>query len=132
MFVGTLRESPKAAPQGTILLELEQAVEGPVVEQRVRLSLVLRDGKVTQVTAEPRDARQWKGTVKEHSLSASAEAVSGEVTVQVNEPLDVTGGTYTFTLDGKVIGSTVAGRCKSKVGGRQVADSAGFSGTVGP
>lgn len=128
MIVGTLRPTTNSPPQGTLRLELERAVEGPVVEQRACLIIVMREGKVSQVTAAPRDPRQWKGVVTAHSLSVSAEAISGQVTVQVNEPLDVKGGAYTFTLDGKVVGSVAAGTFRSTLGDREVSAAAMFSG----
>ena len=131
MIVGTLRAPAKLPPQGTVRVELEQAVEGPVVVQRARLSLTVRGGKVGEVQATALwDPRQWKGTVTRHTSSVSAERITGEVTVEVKDPLDVTAGTYTFTLDGKVIGSAVAGRFKSRLGDKEIIASAMFSGAI--
>jgi hypothetical protein len=125
---GTVCAPPKDRA-GKFEIQLERAITGNPNQQRVIVSFEAdADGKVGKVSAGPKDAFHWTGKVKEVKLAFSAGALTGDLTVEVENAKSVDPGTYTFTLDGKVVGTAIAGRFKTMKGDKEIRASEMFSG----
>jgi len=129
LAVGTI-QAPAKAIRGTISLECERALDGQPNFQRVLLNVPVTDGKVGEVKAAAKDSFHWKARVKDNKLAVTPEALTGDLVVEVYDVQSVTAGLYTFTFDGKVIGNKVAGKFKSKLGDREIRESAMFTGNL--
>jgi hypothetical protein len=121
MAMGTIQMPAAAIRAATINLELERGLNGEVNYSRVFLTISVADGKVKEVKAAGHDKRfpKWKAKVIDQKLTVTPESLTGEVTIEVSNVLAIAGdagGTYTYTLDGKVIGPKIAGNLTSKLG----------------
>jgi hypothetical protein len=118
----------------TINMALDKALEGNVNHQRVYMTVKVAGGTVDEVKAASKPggkdrSPRYLARVKSSKLTVTPEALTGEVTIEVYEVKSVTEGTYTFTLDGKVIGSNVAGTFTSKLGDKPARGPAMFNGS---
>ncbi|MGD0898681.1 MAG: hypothetical protein ABR915_12665 [Thermoguttaceae bacterium] len=129
MALGTIQPPLTEIRSATIKMELDKALEGNVNQQRVYMTVNVTGGKVGEVKVAPKDRFHWQARVKDSKLAVTPEAVTGEVAIEVNQARSVTDGTYTFTLDGKVIGSKVAGKFTSKLGDKPARGPAAFNGS---
>jgi hypothetical protein len=131
---GTLEAPPSASGPRQVELRLEKALTGGSAHLcRALLRFALADGKAQRGTIGCAYPFGWTGKVEALDLAMTPGTLTGEVKVHVDNPgnpgFEVTPGRYTFTLDGKVVGSVAAGTFKSKFGSRDLTGGV-FSGTV--
>jgi hypothetical protein len=128
------QEAPQgAATAGTIELVLEDALAGgQPYHRQAAVSITLQDGKPVRGIIEwyKKDPRHWTGKVNSMDLKLTADALTGEVRADIRAgAAPVQEGVHTFVLDGKVIGETVAGRFKAKLGDKDLSGGV-FMGTI--
>jgi hypothetical protein len=121
MVLGTIAAPATVVRDGKIKLQLEKALEGDVNQQRVYMTVTVAGGKVTKVEVAPKDRFHWSGKVTAQTLTVTAEALTGDVTIEITTARSVTKGVYVLKLDGKVIGPYVAGTLTSKLGDKEAA-----------
>jgi len=125
-------EAPKGEMKsGSVQLRLENALTGGRAHLlRAQVSFGLANGKPRDGRISCFDPWHWRGRVEALKVKLAADALSGEIKATVrSRPGAVSTGTYTFTLDGKVIGSVVAGTFKARLGDRQL-EGGIFTGTL--
>jgi hypothetical protein len=133
-IVSGKQEAPKgAAKAGTIQLVLEDAlVGGEPFHHQAAVNVTLQDGKAVRGTIEwyKKDPRHWTGRVNSMDLQLTADALTGEIRADIRAgAAPVQEGVHTFILDGQVIGETVAGRFKAKLGDKDLSGGV-FIGTI--
>jgi len=126
---------PRARGEGAVELDLNigSVLSGGPSDKfrRVRLKLLLKDDKFQRGQMDPTYLKEprWSGQVKQADLNITDDRVSGTVTCHV-ESKDLVPGTYTFTVDGKIVGNSVYGRVTSRLGDRVLELPVGACGGV--
>jgi hypothetical protein len=115
-------EAVKPLTSGEVAVKMENALTGgPGHLTRVELNLTFADGKATKARVVGMDPRQWTCNVTSQDVQVTPEGVTGTVAANVQSGMgSVLTGTYTFTLDARRVGPTVAGNFKAKLGDRDL------------
>jgi hypothetical protein len=71
---------------------------------------------------------KWNSTLDKADLTFQAGRLRGTLTATVKGG-EIKGGVYTFTLDGRAIGTTIAGTCKTALAGKPVKEGR-FRGSI--
>jgi len=123
------RRAPVGSPASVRLdLQLEEALTGGVAwQQRALADFRLVQGQFREPHVYTEHAK-WIGTLDKADVTFQAGRLRGTLTATVKGG-EVTGGVYTFTLDGRAIGATIAGTCKTALNGKPVKEGR-FRGSV--
>jgi hypothetical protein len=74
------------------------------------------------------DPFYWSGKIESVNFQLTAEGFSGEMKAAItpNTEEQVTGGSYTFILDGKIVGDTVGGTFRGELDDKELRTGALF------
>jgi hypothetical protein len=114
------RQPPVGSPASARFeLQLEEALAGGRAwQQRALADFQLTRGALKE-PALYSDHAKWYGTLDKADLTFQAGRLHGTLTATVKDG-EVKGGVYTFTLDGRAIGTAIAGTCKTALDGKPV------------
>jgi len=120
---GTLQATPAERKSAKIEFLMNDALAaGQPHLRRANVALNVGDGKIGGGTIACFDSFHWTGKIESVNLQLTAEGFTGDMKTSISSGTQgqVTSGAYTYAIDGKIVGNTVGGTFRVKLGDKDL------------